>query len=981
MIFSQKTKIYKTPLFVFCMVVLSVFNFGISVNGQTNKEEISAFFTKTNDSIIAGNLCFNILKIVNEGAKPVKARLSFSSPENWKIISMTSDSLQIEPNDTIFIPVHISPSVNATGGISYIISALLKTDNSVISASSNISVKAQGKWEFSVLKNKLFFTETNPNTTIQIKLSNKGNTNELIKLDYKVGKLLSFRQDNENFSEYINLPAFKDTVIYQTVSYRRKISATEQFRYQNNWRESSIILTASSDDDLKSTALQMRKLNSSFENTRNQSSSPLNVDYQIYNLLSSQPIRNNIRTYGSILFKKNRELQYNMGVQSVYFGSSEEKFDFTRQFLYNMRYMSKHNDIQLGYNVSNNSLHTLNGRGITGLYRLSGNTTINYAVIQNPFSNIFGQSAGAGFNIGPLSLNAEVVNENELNNNYKATSAGAGIGVNLFKSHTINLQLLGSKVGMPAQSGRDTSVLGLSYRFTYNVRYKNFNLRLNHSSAANNYILNSGLQQTNLDTRLRLNNKIYFTLYGNRQLYTSTRYPYNFYNLTNNNITDNARLSMSYYTGNVIFQVGPNYNSSIRNIISGTYLSEYQTYQPGVWTSATIKINGYRSISPNLTISNIWFRFNTTDPGLTNYNLDKNLTYSVGLNYYDPNWRVYAYYTSGSTSDLYRSIQIDDKPTLSSSIQFRPYYENYFFNRKLKLSAYINYTYYMPSGRENIMYNVRYDHFLKNGWNLNVSAFMFTNVRVVDEGRVSTKDMNLMVGVTKAFNIQQPRQKYHDIKLRFFNDLDGNRIKTDNEPPVSDIVVGVEKDVLSRNEASAIPEIRLISDLDGQVSIDNLPRDKYKFSFSPVNNLEYLYFLDGTEQLIENTKNRVINVPLAESFKIRGKIIVHRDPNSTEGKLDMSGVRVTAKAANGENYSVLTDNFGSFVISVPNADKYSVKVNNVFGEYFRIDNDEIQVQFSNNKTVNVDFIFVEQKRQIQFDNGNQFYNFNSIGNQ
>jgi len=252
----------------------------------------------------------------------------------------------------------------------------------------------------------------------------------------------------------------------------------------------------------------------------------------------------------------------------------------------------------------------------------------------------------------------------------------------------------------------------------------------------------------------------------------------------------------------------------------------------------------------------------------------------------------------------------------------------------------------MPSGRENIMYNVRYDHFLKNGWNLNVSAFMFTNVRVVDEGRVSTKDMNLMVGVTKAFNIQQPRQKYHDIKLRFFNDLDGNRIKTDNEPPVSDIVVGVEKDVLSRNEASAIPEIRLISDLDGQVSIDNLPRDKYKFSFSPVNNLEYLYFLDGTEQLIENTKNRVINVPLAESFKIRGKIIVHRDPNSTEGKLDMSGVRVTAKAANGENYSVLTDNFGSFVISVPNADKYSVKVNNVFGEYFRIDNDEIQVSLA-----------------------------------
>jgi hypothetical protein len=77
---------------------------------------------------------------------------------------------------------------------------------------------------------------------------------------------------------------------------------------------------------------------------------------------------------------------------------------------------------------------------------------------------------------------------------------------------------------------------------------------------------------------------------------------------------------------------------------------------------------------------------------------------------------------------------------------------------------------------------------------------------------------------------------------------------------------------------------------------------------------------------------------------------------------------------------VLTDNFGAFILSVPNADKYSVKVNNVFGEYFRIDNDEIQVQFTQNKTINVDFIFVEKRREIQFDNGNQLYKFNSIGN-
>jgi hypothetical protein len=151
-------------------------------------------------------------------------------------------------------------------------------------------------------------------------------------------------------------------------------------------------------------------------------------------------------------------------------------------------------------------------------------------------------------------------------------------------------------------------------------------------------------------------------------------------------------------------------------------------------------------------------------------------------------------------------------------------------------------------------------------------------------------------------------------------------------------------------------------------------------NFSPLSNLEYLYFLNGTEQSYFNERNNTLYIPLAESYKIKGRIILVRDPNSSEGKIDLSGVRVTANGSNGENFAVLSDNTGSFILNVPNADKFTVKVNNVFGEYFRIDNDEIKVQFTQNKTINVDFVFVEKKREIQFDNGNQLYKFNSIGN-
>lgn len=82
-----------------------------------------------------------------------------------------------------------------------------------------------------------------------------------------------------------------------------------------------------------------------------------------------------------------------------------------------------------------------------------------------------------------------------------------------------------------------------------------------------------------------------------------------------------------------------------------------------------------------------------------------------------------------------------------------------------------------------------------------------------------------------------------------------------------------------------------------------------------------------------------------------------------------------ATGPKGETYSVLTDNFGSFVISVPKADKYTLHINNVFGQNFSIDNDNITVQFTQSKTVNLDFTFIENRRSIQFDGGGEFFNF------
>jgi len=950
---------------------------------QETKNPIVLSFVKNNDSIKASEMYFNVLKIINKSTNSISGKVSFNGPENWKIISFSENETILLPGDSVSVPVRVSPTADALGGITYILSASFRTNERQITTSTYVTIPSKPKWDFIINKSNLYFTEDSPNASFEVKISNKGNTNELIKIHLKIGKLLMFLNNTSNeLVEFVNLPAFKDTTITHTVAYQTKLSYAEKSRYMNNWKESSVQAFASNDLTERSATILFHQMNSSYYNLRAENSSPLNFDYQIYNLMSSQKPSSNLRIYGSVLFPQNREIDYMGGVQNLSIGGgSNTNFDFNRQLFYSLLYLDNRNKIELGYNVNGGNLHTINGRGISGSYKINKKSKLSYALTQNPYSLTIGEYAGLSTSLKGIGLNTGLTHESSSIAKYDATSGLIGTGFSLFTHHSFSVQFLGSQSRYNLLPGKDTTVLGYSYVIGYTIRYKKFDLMLNDLNSTHNYIRNSGQQQFTLDSKYRLTDRIIFSLYGNQQNYAATWYPNNFYHPAGMNSTDYARFTTSISSGNVEYQFGPNYISSGRvlyNSLTG-YNTDYQTYQPGLWASTTFRLNGNRSITPNFAISNLSFQYKTNDPASSNYSSDKNIYYTVGLNYFDSNWRVNAYYSSGSVSDLYRSVQIDVAPVVSSSIQFRPSYENYFFNRTVKISAYLNYGYYMPSGRENISYNVRYDQFLKHGWAFSVSGFMYDN-SVVDpnQGRIDTKDFNFTVGISKSFNIQQPRLKYYKFKTVFFNDLDGNHIKSDNEPPVSNVLVNIQKNRSVSTGLSNIPETELLSDVNGGISFENLPKDNYKLTFTPLTNLQSLYFVNGANQAYSNDKDRTLYVPLSESYRVKGKLVVVRDPNSSEGKIDLSSIRITATGMKGETYSTLTDNFGFYVLNVPNADKYKVHVNNVFGEQFNIDTNEMEVQFTKNKAINLDFTFIEKIRKVNFDEGNEIFKFSSI---
>jgi len=354
------TSIRKNRGFNLRSLVVSLFSASIpifflnsQVSAQDAENPIKMEFIKSIDSLQASELYFNVLKIRNNSTAPVTGSLTFSGPDNWRIITFPAVKLTVNPGDTLSIPVRVSPAVDAVGGITYILSATLRLNDRLITENTYFTLPSKPKWDISTPNSSIFFTDQSPNAKFQIHVVNKGNTNELIRVHMQIGKLLVFPgEPGPEVTEYVDLPAFADTIITYTVTYEKKLSYAERTRYENNWKESAVIISASNERIAKDLAIMIRKLNSSFYNQRDQASAPLNIDFQVYNVMSSQKARFNTRAYGSILFPKNRDLQYLIGLQNIYFDSkSNANFDINNQLLYSLQYTDNRNNVMFGYNV------------------------------------------------------------------------------------------------------------------------------------------------------------------------------------------------------------------------------------------------------------------------------------------------------------------------------------------------------------------------------------------------------------------------------------------------------------------------------------------------------------------------------------------------------------------------------------------------------------------------------------------------------
>jgi hypothetical protein len=928
--------------------------------------------------------CFNVLEITNKHNEPVQGIVRLGYPEGWKILGPDADTLELAPGESKKIPVRISMPHDILGGISYVIAGEFFGDHIYAYNSTYISIKRQSRWDMYLTNSEVFLSDFRPMGDVGVRLSNTGNSSELIKLTFAPGRLVELRDKLEADSFlYVDLPAHHDTLLMLGLSRRKDLSHAEERALLRNWRASSMNIEASTLDRSMSAAVRATSLESEMINKKPLLQSPLNLELFQYNLLSQQPKKLTAKAFGTILFPDDQVLDYFAGYYNLFYdpelNRNQELIDHIR---YNIRYRDPRSEVRISDRLGVGTLHTLSGRGISAQHEFENAGQVMVNVIQNPYAKDFGGFLGYAGNIKNINLSGGLTGEGTTDQRYGHYSVHLGSMFNLGQRHYFDLKTVASYSQFAASRylDSDTTLLGYAYQAFYRFRGKKLQVSAMNNNNLHTYTRNSGINRSYLTADYQLKPHVLLKGHYYRSRYSSTKYPYNFAYPEDANINENARLLAAFSRGNKTFQLGPRYEGTVRENYSliSEARSRFVNYQPGIFGMITFRMDGMRSISPNASFNTLFYNYDTYAVDEDVAGFQNRWTYSVGINYYDRAFKLSSLYTTGSTSDIYRDVVIGGQDALNQAIHIRPHYERFFLDDELRLTIFANYSYYMPSQRSNLMLNFTGRYNLNRTWNIfsSVNAFRISRIDA-KVGRINSNDMNLVVGLRKTFDIQQPRLGYYNLTLVGFNDLNGDGKKSEDEKPISNLLVNISRDESqSRDKQSGFAEINLITDPMGEIYYEKIPEGTYNLTLIPLDKLSALFFLDGNKQTLRISRDMVYYLPLVENYKIRGRIMIQRDPNSNEGAVSPEGIKVTALAGNGEVYSALTDGYGSYVLNVPRTHTYEVTVFNVLGEKFSLERDTYRVQFTEHRTIQLDFRFIEERRGIRFNESEQFFQFN-----
>lgn len=930
-------------------------------------DAVSADFTTGEIMLVQGEIVSNVLRVTNTTPRTAKFRVSMDYPAGWKTLFRSDRFYEVEPGDSLFLPVRMLPTAQILGNTRFMVSAYLITEDDIQLANTFFWSFTEKKtsWVLNIEpSSKNYFKNGSNQTTFKVNVLNTGTESQPISLSLNNTSLYSILSDStglplKNPTYTLNLQPFQDTTFAFTFKYfqgERNFSRIDIENHKpenmNEERTFSVFVNTvepnlgggngfQSGQKVNFTRLSSDKKVNPYGTT----TMPMVVDLNVSNILNDITFTTlNVR--GMTQLSQDEMLMYNF--QTTTSTNYYEK-PFANSMYYLGYYYNK-GSIQGGFiNGGMMGIQSF-GRGLKSDYYVTRNQRIGAFYVNN--TGLAGSSNayafGANYQVKYYKQNSVTLEYGRSENSYAKTvtdAYNARTTMVLYKGQMLNLNFSNTMTRYTDLGLGKSNVSGYFGSFTYNGNFFKNKLNTNHGAGRST----SGYSNSNIDrfyynqsTRYNLNPRLSFILVNgyNRIRYTIGN--------SINNYTQNNQVSLNVSRKNTSFQQQLFYNIYSYPVFSyhsrGLGFS-YNVFMPQQGTRVSTNIQlGYNK--PFNTTGENDDRFFAQWGGFVTY---RTLTFNARYNM-----------SPTSPSGLQTSAISKKTPqNFSASIQ----HQYLFSNTHFMLQTGFNYYYNNVFNQHSASLFPELYYFTNDGWRFKVNfnynlvsgnVYNFSNQQPTDENTGTYVNQNTFIGfgVRKEFGVPVPfvKKKNFDVDFVAFYDLNGNGQKDRNEQPIENVVI-----ILGDHE--------VITNEEGEAHMQNFPKGLTSI---------FARNLDANESWFANIpdslmiiKDRSVMVPFVRGVKIKGKVGIDRESIRVDANspFDLSRIKITASGS--KPFDALTDFEGNFEFYLPYG-KYVITMDEkVLGDKFKLARNNYEVEVNKNVDgMMLSYLIVEKRRKI-----------------
>lgn len=898
---------------IFFIVLLS-----LCINGQAqintdaamaSLEGINLSFSK--DSVIQqeGSFSFNTLKVTNTTTETKSVNLLLKYPESWQLLSDPSKLYTLEPGQSTLLPIRIAAADRANAKLRYLVYAIV-TDPSQkgeLQAFYHARVLPISKWTISLPTPAIFYEQGVTQTYFTLRIENKGNTDEDLKLDYVPTPGYRLYMPSRML-----IKTEKDTTLIIKVDIdNTKMTGSNQV---------GIIIKAEDKAKKDKTVLQqITSLGSVIKkNPFLWYTLPMYIELQGQDLTAKRRGLV-INSGGSIALKKNRSLSYSY--RSNYISSNTDQTGS----LLNITYSTAKMKISLG-DQNEFYINSMEGRGLKAYYqtkRIGHEFMVvkrrDLDITNYGLKNTIGISQSQKF-VSFASVTNDQTRAGQMliykgeytiafSNNTRLV-AEAGYGVENIKTNTMgNLALAGQ---------------GIAGTFQGNFSGLNINIVGNLSSK---YYPTLTRGVSSIDNDIRYAFGSFYSGIGYR--YT-TRRPALYENEEFLRVTDfttrqmELKLGLTAQTFSV--DVYPGYVDEVQDSVS--------TKTARVINSSRIKLNKDLSL---LVFANVARTHAYSFPGSNPINsLNSRLTLQAAF------YGLITRYDAGPylATDIARYVKFGAYP---QRLYMGPYVEKTAIGGRLYMRLQAEYNNeFNNQGAYSFRNELSYS-LVKSGMRVKVFT-TYNPQRQIDKFFINA-------ALRKSFEIPLAGlPKYSNLAVVLYKDVNNNTLFDEDDEAIADAIVVVDSKYFQTNAK-------------GEIAYKNIERATYELNVTTVSSLKGWISKNGITQKITVGNSKRYYVPFIQSKFITGVIQVNKDKYSPYN-FSLESIRITATDQGGKEYSTLTTSDGRFFLNLP-ADIYTLRINtSVFGEIYEVVNPTVSINLLEANSYDVTFDVKEKRRKI-----------------